>query len=143
MNKPIIERISYYTRKVAERGSLHPSKPLPNNYKYRAERLMKYKNTLNELIRNQKKWAIMLIIEQYSKLEELNMNKLFSLLLDYGYSIENATKLAKDKELIKFIDYLIISGQYEIMEDLFEDPKFHEVLESQLENPITFAEMVG
>lgn len=85
----------------------------------------------------------MLIIEQYSKLEELNMNKLFSLLLDYGYSIEAATKLSMDKELIKFIDYLIISGKYEIMEDLFEDPKFHEGLESQLENPITFAEMVG
>ncbi|MCB7070988.1 hypothetical protein LIZ76_13575 [Caldibacillus sp. 210928-DFI.2.22] len=54
MDKPIIERISYYTRKVAERGSLHPSKPIPNNYKYRAERLLKYKNMLNELIRNQK-----------------------------------------------------------------------------------------
>ncbi|KKB35137.1 hypothetical protein ACTXHN_21890 [Bacillus licheniformis] len=71
------------------------------------------------------------------------MNKLFSLLLDYGYSIEAATKLSMDKELIKFIDYLIISGEYEIMEDLFEDPGFHEGLEAQLENPITFAEMVG
>lgn len=50
MNKPIQERISYYTRKVAERSSLHPSKPLPRAYRYRNERLLSYNHLMHQII---------------------------------------------------------------------------------------------
>jgi len=43
------KRISYYTRKVAEYGAIHVSKRR-NSYRY--DRLMQYKQQLNELARN-------------------------------------------------------------------------------------------
>ncbi len=42
----IEKRISYYTRKVAEYGSIHVSK---RRNKYRHDRLMNYKRKINEL----------------------------------------------------------------------------------------------
>jgi hypothetical protein len=48
--KTLPERISYYTCKVAERSSHHPSKKLPARYTYRHERLTQYKKRMNELI---------------------------------------------------------------------------------------------
>ncbi|MEF7566089.1 hypothetical protein V4V35_24155 [Bacillus infantis] len=48
--KDITDRIAYYTRKVAERGSHHPSKKLPRAYTFRSQRLMAYKKLMDQLI---------------------------------------------------------------------------------------------
>jgi hypothetical protein len=48
--KDIINRIAYYTQKVAERGSHHPAKKLPRAYTFRSQRLMAYKKRMNQLI---------------------------------------------------------------------------------------------
>ena len=41
-------RIAYYTRKVAEMSSIHPSKALPAAYKFRSQRLILYKRLMHE-----------------------------------------------------------------------------------------------
>lgn len=48
--KSLPERIAYYLRKVAERGSVHPAKKQPAAYKYRHQRLMLYKKLMHEQI---------------------------------------------------------------------------------------------
>jgi hypothetical protein len=50
MKKDILERLAYYTRKVAERRSHHPSKKLPRSYTFRSQRLVAYKKLMNQLI---------------------------------------------------------------------------------------------
>lgn len=45
--KDIASRISYYLKKVAERGSIHPSKAYPASQKYRGERLKLYKQLMH------------------------------------------------------------------------------------------------
>lgn len=50
MDKDITERISYYLKKVAERGSVHPARKQPTAYRYRHERLMQYKKLMHDLI---------------------------------------------------------------------------------------------
>jgi hypothetical protein len=51
VEKGIEHRISYYTRKVAEKGSIHPAKKLPARYTFRADRLAYYKKRMHELIK--------------------------------------------------------------------------------------------
>lgn len=51
--KPVVERIAYYTRKVAEKGSIHPSKAFPPSYKYRNDRLKLYKRLMHEQIKKE------------------------------------------------------------------------------------------
>jgi hypothetical protein len=46
----MVNRIAYYTRKVAERGSIHPAHVKPNWYKGRANRLLKYKALMHKQI---------------------------------------------------------------------------------------------
>lgn len=53
MQKDITHRIAYYTRKVAEKFSIHPSKSLPRSYKYRNQRLITYKARMHQLIAEQ------------------------------------------------------------------------------------------
>lgn len=48
--KDITHRIAYYTRKVAERGSVHPAHLKPKSHTYRADRLLKYKAMMHEQI---------------------------------------------------------------------------------------------
>lgn len=48
--KTLPERIAYYLRKVAEKGSIHPAKKQPVAYKYRQQRLMLYKKLMHEEI---------------------------------------------------------------------------------------------
>jgi hypothetical protein len=48
--KTIDQRIAYYLRKVAERGSLHPAKAVPAKYTYRNYRLMLYKRLMHQQI---------------------------------------------------------------------------------------------
>jgi len=50
MRKNVTHRIAYYTRKVAERGSIHPSRKQPRSFRYRYERLALYKKLMNEEI---------------------------------------------------------------------------------------------
>jgi hypothetical protein len=50
MEKPLDQRIAYYTRKVAERGRIHPSKKQPRSYTFRSERLMVYKKLMHQQI---------------------------------------------------------------------------------------------
>lgn len=50
MKKEISHRIAYYLKKVAEKGSIHPSKKQPDRFKFRNERLMVYKKWMHELI---------------------------------------------------------------------------------------------
>jgi len=50
VRKSLAFRISYYVKKVAERGAVHPAKKLPRSYKYRYERLELYKKLLNKKI---------------------------------------------------------------------------------------------
>lgn len=52
MKKDVTLRITYYLRKVAERGSIHPSKKLPVKYTYRHDRLMLYKKLMHQQIEN-------------------------------------------------------------------------------------------
>lgn len=47
--KTLADRVTYYVRKVAERGKVHPAHKIPRSHKYRFERLMKYKARLAEL----------------------------------------------------------------------------------------------
>lgn len=48
--KTIDQRIAYYLRKVAERGSIHPAKVVPAKYTYRNYRLMLYKRLMHQQI---------------------------------------------------------------------------------------------
>jgi hypothetical protein len=50
MKKDILERLAFYTRKVAERESHHPSKKIPRSYTFRSQRFMAYKKRMNQLI---------------------------------------------------------------------------------------------
>jgi hypothetical protein len=50
MQKILDSRIAYYTRKVAERRSHHPSENLPRAYTFRSQRLMAYKRLMHQLI---------------------------------------------------------------------------------------------
>jgi len=50
MTKSLAFRISYYVKKVAERGAVHPAKKQPRSYKYRNERLALYKKLLHKEI---------------------------------------------------------------------------------------------
>ncbi|WP_306009373.1 hypothetical protein [Bacillus sp. MMSF_3328] len=50
MLKILDPRIAYYTRKVAERRSHHPSEKLPRAYTFRSQRLMAYKRLMHQLI---------------------------------------------------------------------------------------------
>jgi hypothetical protein len=50
IRKDITHRIAYFTCKVAEKGSVHPSRKQPRSYKYRNERLLLYKKLLHERI---------------------------------------------------------------------------------------------
>lgn len=50
MKKDITHRIAYYTRKVAEKGSIHPAKKQPASFKYRNERLKHYKKLMHKQI---------------------------------------------------------------------------------------------
>ncbi|MBS4191781.1 hypothetical protein KHA94_16445 [Bacillus sp. FJAT-49705] len=52
-HKPISERIAFYTKKVAERFSVHPAKDMPRKYTFRHERLMAYKKRMHELFADQ------------------------------------------------------------------------------------------
>jgi len=47
-------RIAYYTRKVAEYGSIHWDKR-PKRFKYRCDRLLDYKARMHELINESRK----------------------------------------------------------------------------------------
>ncbi|WP_339147674.1 hypothetical protein [Sutcliffiella sp. BMC8] len=49
--KEVVHRIEYYTRKVAQRAAVHPSKKQPRSFKYRSYRLMAYKKMMHEEIR--------------------------------------------------------------------------------------------
>lgn len=51
VNKDITHRIFYYTRKVCERGAIHPSKVLPRRYAYRGDRLAQYKKMMHAMIK--------------------------------------------------------------------------------------------
>jgi hypothetical protein len=51
MKKGVAHRIAYYTRKVAEKFSIHPAKKPPRSYTYRHERLMAYKKMMHEQIK--------------------------------------------------------------------------------------------
>jgi hypothetical protein len=53
MKKDITHCIAFYTRKVAEKGAVHPAKVQPRNFKYRNERLMTYKKLMHEAIANE------------------------------------------------------------------------------------------
>jgi len=50
MKKSLAFRVSYYVKKVAERGAIHPAKKLPRSYKYRYQRLALYKKLLQREI---------------------------------------------------------------------------------------------
>ncbi|WP_158211757.1 hypothetical protein [Alkalihalobacterium alkalinitrilicum] len=50
MTKDITHRIDYYTRKVAEKASIHPAKKPPRSYTYRQGRLMTYKKLMHQEI---------------------------------------------------------------------------------------------
>lgn len=50
MKKDVTHRISYYVRKVAQYGSVHPAKEPPAAFKYRHQRLRAYKKRMHELI---------------------------------------------------------------------------------------------
>lgn len=48
--KGIVQRIAYYTRKVAEKSSIHPAKKPPRAHTYRHQRLLKYKAMMHKQI---------------------------------------------------------------------------------------------
>jgi hypothetical protein len=50
VNKQLVERIAYYTRKVAERRSVNKAEKLPNSYTFRHQRLMTYKKLMHQQI---------------------------------------------------------------------------------------------
>lgn len=50
MKRDVAHRISYYLKKVAEKGSVHPAKKQPRSYTFRSERLMIYKKLMHEAI---------------------------------------------------------------------------------------------
>ena len=49
--KTIDQRIAYYLKKVAERGSHHPAKAIPAKYTYRNYRLILYKRLMHQQIK--------------------------------------------------------------------------------------------
>jgi hypothetical protein len=50
MKKDITHRIAFYTRKVAQYGSVHPAKKRPPAHTFRCDRLLAYKKRMHELI---------------------------------------------------------------------------------------------
>jgi hypothetical protein len=55
INKDATHRIPYYLKKVAEKGSVHPSKKPPRSYTYRQERLMLYKKLMHKQIERERR----------------------------------------------------------------------------------------
>ena len=53
--KDVTHRIAYYTRKIAEKASIHPSKEYPRSYKYRNNRLIAYKAMMHKEIERVKR----------------------------------------------------------------------------------------
>jgi hypothetical protein len=51
MNKELIQRISYYTRKVAEKASVNLAEKHPRWCTYRNQRLMTYKRLMQDQIK--------------------------------------------------------------------------------------------
>ncbi|VXC06975.1 conserved hypothetical protein [Bacillus sp. 349Y] len=57
MNKLPVQRIAFYTKKVAELVKHPIADPLPRKYTYRNQRLQQYKQIMNEqLIELKKSW---------------------------------------------------------------------------------------
>lgn len=52
LKKDVTHRIAYYTRKVAQKGAVHPAKKPPSSHTYRHQRLMQYKEAMHKLINN-------------------------------------------------------------------------------------------
>ncbi|EJL45708.1 hypothetical protein PMI08_01593 [Brevibacillus sp. CF112] len=52
--KTTVQLIQYYTRKVAQYGAIHPSKPRPKAHKHRHARLMAYKVAMHRRIELEK-----------------------------------------------------------------------------------------
>jgi hypothetical protein len=50
MNKNVTHRIAYYTKKVAQKVSIHPAKMQPRSYTYRNKRLLQYKKLMHDEI---------------------------------------------------------------------------------------------
>lgn len=48
MKKEITERIAYFTKKVAEKGAVHPARVQPRSFTYRYQRLMVYKAMMHK-----------------------------------------------------------------------------------------------
>lgn len=48
--RPLEHRIAFYTKKVADYGSVHPSKARPARHRYRRDRLVIYKALLHQQI---------------------------------------------------------------------------------------------
>lgn len=59
----------------------------------------------------------------------------------YDYEMEMIEKLSNDENVLKWVEYLL-NNEYETIEEIFENAGFHEFLQMQFENPITFDEMV-
>jgi hypothetical protein len=55
--KTAVDRITYYLKKVAQKGSVHPSKKQPRSYTYRNERLRAYKAAMHVIIENERRSA--------------------------------------------------------------------------------------
>jgi hypothetical protein len=51
VNKELIDRISYYTRKVAEKSSVSLAENHPKWFTYRNQRLMAYKRLMHNQIK--------------------------------------------------------------------------------------------
>lgn len=60
----------------------------------------------------------------------------------FDYDKEMIEKLSNDRHALKWIKHLIDNGYVEKVEDLFEDAGFHEFLQLQYENPISFEDMI-
>lgn len=55
--KSTAQLIAYYTRKVAQYGSVHPSKARPRANKFRYARLMAYKTAMHKRITSENRVA--------------------------------------------------------------------------------------
>ncbi|QOY37079.1 hypothetical protein AWH56_005405 [Anaerobacillus isosaccharinicus] len=50
MTKTASDRVSYYVKKVAQLGVVHPAKKKPRSHTYRQQRLMQYKAAMHKQI---------------------------------------------------------------------------------------------
>ncbi|WP_366160624.1 hypothetical protein ABXS71_16995 [Bacillus infantis] len=53
--KDLTHRIAYYLKKIAEKGSVHPSKKPPRSYAFRNQRLAAYKKRMDQLIADERR----------------------------------------------------------------------------------------